>query len=143
MNQFAVYPHLKYGKILVEGYIRRLTKQSSLKSIHYVHMVLNLCTKYYLDDEDGFVQLAYQIFIGLKRKNISHLSKKSIKRIIRKYLKMKNKANASFYFKELVRLKYIAPVHDKNGLYIVTLTKKMLFSRSMNDGDDDTLCNAR
>ena len=138
MDQFAIYPHVKYGRILVEGYIRKRMKQSSLKSTHYVSIISDLCTAYYYDDRDGYDQLAYQIFVVLDECNRRYLSEKIVKIILRRYFKMTksrvSKAAVRFYFEELIRLKYIIPVDgkkkcDANGYYTVAVTKRVIFRR--------------
>ena len=131
IDQFGSYQYINYGKTLVHGHIRQLFDEKQL-SLKYVSFIADLCKLYFYDAEDGYDQLAYQIFAVLKKCNKKSFNKHLLQLIVRKYLKIEPngdyKSKIRYHCDELIRLKYIIPTDEKDESYTFSISSMILFN---------------
>eukprot|EP01084_Bolivina_argentea_P114949 204531_1 len=136
--QFSHYSYIRYNKSLVRGYIRNLSsKHVELETTN----LRCLCIKYYVNKEDGFYQLGFQIFSILKQLKRRSINLKLLTFLVAKLLKLKKPKHhkkVTFYVNELIRLKYFDQLtmnntkdNFKSGCYVINVQQVILFGRTV------------
>ena len=130
--------YINYGRLLVDGHARLIAEKTHLTSAQIVPpQIMDCIAQYYLVEEDGLHQLAFEIFTFLGATHKALLidcSKKLLLVKIRDYLGLTGKAGtakAKRYLDQLIRLKYIKKNQkrktQKNRSYAFTNSKLVLF----------------
>merc|ERR1712113_22801 len=89
--------------------------------------IMDLCKQYYFDADQGIFQLGYTLHSVLKQIKQKSISKKMVRALIKKYLKVKNKRKIMFYLNELIRLKCIEPVQNDKRVQLLNVNKSNQF----------------
>jgi len=131
IDQFASYSYLLCYEALVSGFIRNLSMQSWLKSNYYVLSLAKLSQKFFFIAEDGYDQLAQQIFVLFKANDKKSFNQDALHLMVRQCLKLrnndKNLSELAQHVKALLKYKYIVRINKGEKLFTFSMQYEILF----------------